>query len=85
MIGDVVFLAAERTTSGLSGGPEGIHLSIRDTGVGFDSDAGVPRRGLGIVSMKERVGLVQGEFSIDSQPGRGTEVRVVVPLSKETV
>jgi PAS domain S-box-containing protein len=76
---------ASRVRLRVSGGPEGIHLSIRDTGVGFDSDAGVPRRGLGIVSMKERVGLVQGEFSIDSQPGRGTEVRVVVPLSKETV
>ena len=66
------------------GSPEGIHLSIHDTGVGFDSKASLSRHGLGIVSMKERVGLVQGKFSIDSQPGRGTEVRVFIPLSKET-
>jgi PAS domain S-box-containing protein len=67
----------------VSGSPEGIHLSIHDTGVGFDSESGLSRHGLGIVSMKERLGLVRGEFSIDSQPGRGTDVRVFVPLSKE--
>ena len=66
----------------VSGSPEGIHLCIHDTGVGFEAEAGF-RHGLGIVSMKERVGLVQGEFSIHSQPGRGTEVTVFVPLSKE--
>src|SRR5215469_2806891 len=60
---------------------DGIHLCIRDNGVGFDSEAGLSRPGLGIVSMKERVRLVQGEFSIDSRPEQGTEVRVFVPLS----
>ena len=67
----------------VSRSPEGIHLCIHDTGVGFDSEGGRRRHGLGFLSMKERVGLVQGEFSIDSQPGRGTEIRVFVPLSKE--
>src|SRR5579883_617866 len=60
----------------------GIHLVVRDTGVGFDAEANLRRPGLGIVSMKERVRMVQGEFSIDSRPGHGTEVRVFVPLSK---
>ena len=50
-------------------------------GVGFDS-RDLHQRGLGIVSMKERVGMVQGDFSIHSQPGRGTEIKVFVPLSK---
>ena len=66
----------------ISGSPEGFHLCIYDTGVGFDSQTDLFQRGLGIVSMKERVRLVQGEFSIHSQPGRGTEVKVFVPLSK---
>jgi signal transduction histidine kinase len=75
---------ARRVRLKVSGSSEGIRLSIHDTGVGFDSDAGLPRHGLEIVSMKERVGRVQGEFSVHSQPGRGTEVRVFVPLlSKE--
>jgi PAS domain S-box-containing protein len=68
----------------VNGSPEGIHLSIYDTGVGFDSEAGLSRHGLGIVSMKERVRLVQGEFSIYSQHGQGTEVNVFVPLPRET-
>jgi PAS domain S-box-containing protein len=65
----------------ISGSPEAFHLCIYDNGVGFDS-RDLHQRGLGIVSMKERVGMVQGEFSIHSQPGRGTEVKVFVPLSK---
>jgi signal transduction histidine kinase len=35
--------------------------------------------------MKERVRLVQGEFSIHSQPGQGTEVKVFVPLPNEAL
>ena len=61
----------------------GIELKIQDEGVGFDSEAPASGHGLGIVSMKERVRLVQGEFSIHSKPGRGTEVRVFVPFLKE--
>src|SRR5215471_14394780 len=68
----------------LSGDPRGIHLSIQDTGVGFDSES-LRRPGLGIISMRERVRLVQGEFSIHSQPGQGTEVRVFVPLPRESL
>jgi signal transduction histidine kinase len=66
----------------LSASGDGIHLCIRDNGVGFDSEAGLSRPGLGIVSMKERVGLVQGEFTIGSRPGHGTELKVFVPLSR---
>jgi hypothetical protein len=40
---------------------------------------------LGIVSMKERVLLVQGEFSIYSQPGQGTTFEIFVPLSREAI
>jgi signal transduction histidine kinase len=67
----------------VSGSSEGIQLCINDTGIGFTSEAGLSRPGLGIVNMKERARLVQGEFSIHSQPGQGTVVRVFVPLSKE--
>jgi len=60
---------------------EGVEIRILDNGAGFDPEAG-RRQGLGIISMKERVRIVQGEFSLHSQPGRGTEVRAFVPLSK---
>ena len=76
---------ADKVRMSLSADSRGIRLSIQDTGVGFDSEAGLRRPGLGIVSMKERVLLVRGEFSIHSQPGQGTEVRVFVPLPKEAL
>ena len=76
---------ANRVRLKVSGSPEGIQLRIHDTGVGFDSEAASSWHGLGIVSMKERVRLVQGEFSIHSQPGQGTTVEIFVPLSKEAI
>jgi signal transduction histidine kinase len=66
----------------VSGSPESIQLYIHDTGVGFDSESASSRNALGIVSMKERVRLVRGEFSIHSQPGQGTTVKIFVPLSR---
>jgi PAS domain S-box-containing protein len=66
----------------VSGSSEGIQMQICDNGVGFDSEAEEFRPGLGIVSMKERVLLVQGEFSIDAEPGRGTKVEVFVAVPK---
>ena len=76
---------ANRAQLKVSGSLQGIHLRIHDTGVGFDSESASPRNGLGIISMKERVLLVQGEFSIHSQPGQGTTVEIFVPLSKEAI
>ena len=63
--------------------PAGICLTVQDNGLGFDENAASSRHGLGIISMKERVRLVEGEFYIHSRPGQGTTVTVVVGLSKE--
>ena len=38
--------------------------------------------GLGLMSMEERVNVLRGTIDIDTQPGRGTEVRVEVPLEE---
>jgi PAS domain S-box-containing protein len=65
----------------LSGSPEGVQMCIHDDGAGFDPEVG-RGHGLGIVSMKERAIMVQGDLSIRSQPGQGTEVRVFIPLPK---
>ncbi len=58
-----------------------IHLIVRDSGVGFDLGAAMKGGGLGLVSMQERMRLVRGEFSIDSQPKRGTTIQAKVPLA----
>ena len=57
-----------------------IHLTVRDAGLGFDPEAVRNKRGLGLVSMLERVNLVKGTFSIDSRPDGGTTIHARVPL-----
>jgi signal transduction histidine kinase len=57
-----------------------IHLAVNDNGVGFDLEAARKDRGLGLTRMEQRVRLVEGTFSIDSQPKKGTTVHVSVPL-----
>jgi PAS domain S-box-containing protein len=65
----------------IRGASDLIYLTVRDEGVGFDPEAVVNNRGLGLVSMQERVNLVKGAFSIESRPGRGTTIQVRLPLS----
>jgi PAS domain S-box-containing protein len=58
-----------------------IHLTVRDSGAGFDTDAARKGRGLGLTSMQERLKLVDGELSIDSHLKGGTTIHARVPLS----
>ena len=61
-----------------------VHLMVRDSGVGFDSKAAAKEgRGLGLVSMRQRLRLVNGELSIESAPGQGTTVHARAPLNQE--
>ena len=55
-------------------------LTVSDNGVGFDSAEVRNKAGLGLSSMRERAQLVHGDFSVESQPGQGTVVRIRVPL-----
>jgi PAS domain S-box-containing protein len=59
---------------------EEIQLSVSDFGRGFDPEEALKGRGLGITSMRERLKLVNGELSIDSQTRNGAVVRARVPL-----
>jgi len=61
---------------------DNICLTIRDGGIGFDPVDVRHRPGLGLASMRERVHLVQGDFSIRSEPGQGTVINVCVPLAR---
>ena len=53
---------------------------MSDLGVGFDPQDAIHRRGLGLISMRERLQLVNGEFSINSQLGSGTTIHARVPF-----
>ena len=59
-----------------------IRLTVCDSGSGFDVAEAMKAHGLGLVSMAERLKLVDGQLSIDSQPQRGTAICASVPLSK---
>jgi signal transduction histidine kinase len=59
-----------------------IHLNVCDSGFGFEPGAAIVGSGLGLTSMRERLKLVDGEFSIESQAQRGTKIHASVPLSR---
>ena len=61
-----------------------IQLTVRDNGIGFDAAAAMISRGLGLISMRERVSLVKGTMLIASKPMGGTEITVRVPVVAKT-
>jgi len=67
----------------LRGTKEEICLTVSDSGIGFDWQNAINRRGLGLISMRERLRLVNGELSIQSELGRGTTVLARVPNRQE--
>ena len=59
--------------------PDRILLSVQDDGKGFDPQA----RGLGLLGIEERVTNLGGSCEIQSGPGQGTALQVVLPLARE--
>jgi signal transduction histidine kinase len=66
----------------LAGTGDGLSLMIADSGRGFDEAAAAIRGGLGLASMRERMHLIRGEFTLESRPGHGVRVIARVPLSE---
>jgi signal transduction histidine kinase len=60
-----------------------VALTVEDDGVGFDAHAGVVY-GLGLLGLTERVRELSGNIAIESRPGKGTKLAVVLPVSRET-
>lgn len=59
-----------------------ITLAISDNGVGFDVERSREGIGLGLISMRERMQLIGGDFEVLSQPGAGTTVKARAPIVK---
>ncbi|MGJ3240111.1 MAG: sensor histidine kinase [Anaerolineae bacterium] len=57
---------------------QAITLSIRDNGIGFDSDAPSPEGHFGLVGMFERAALCDGEIAIVSDPHAGTKITLKI-------
>lgn len=58
-----------------------VRVTVEDNGKGFDPRAvfGGPQKTIGLTALKERVELLSGSLTIDSQPGGGTRVTVEIP------
>lgn len=56
-----------------------IHIHVRDHGVGFVPSM-IGEKSFGIVGMRERIDLVNGSITIDSEIGKGTVVRMSIPI-----
>jgi signal transduction histidine kinase len=58
---------------------EGIWLRVVDDGVGFDTSRPRSETSYGMIAMKERTESLGGQFVVDSRPGHGTSISVLVP------
>jgi signal transduction histidine kinase len=59
---------------------EAVRFRVLDRGCGFDVEAAKMKKRLGLLSMRERLRLVGGEFSIRSRRSEGTQIDVLIPL-----
>jgi signal transduction histidine kinase len=75
----IKYSKASHVSVHLARSPNGLTLSVVDDGVGFDVDA-VWAKGLGLVSMRERLEAIGGALEIRSTPGLGTRVEATVAL-----
>jgi PAS domain S-box-containing protein len=64
----------------LRGASGGVSLTVRDSGIGFEANMAMQGDGLGLISMQERMKLVNGTLAIDSRPNNGTIIYARVPL-----
>ena len=60
-----------------------LHLSVEDDGCGAEAHAFESAQAYGIMGMRERARHFGGEIDIDSQPGRGTLMRLSMPLPRD--
>jgi signal transduction histidine kinase len=70
---------ASRVALDVRRGEAGVHVTVRDNGVGFDPTTLQGAAGQGLRNMRERARRLHGDLTIESAPGRGTTVSVAVP------
>ncbi len=71
---------AKHITVGLARSAGVVTLTVGDDGVGFDRNLLSTSGGLGLITMRERAGQLNGKFEFETAPGRGTVIRVEIPF-----
>lgn len=72
---------ARRTEVMVTVGDAAVQVLVTDEGSGFDVARSRRGAGLGLISIEERVRLLQGSVLVTSRPGHGTELLVQIPLA----
>ena len=68
--------------------PEDVRIAVEDDGCGFDVDLSRQKISWGLLGMQERATLMDGQLYLNSAPGRGTMVEILIPycpIHKEAV
>jgi len=71
--------AAHKVSIELNGVETGLMLTIADDGAGFDRETVMKHKGIGLISMVERLDAIGGSLKIWTRPGAGTRLEVIVP------
>ncbi|MEJ2747193.1 MAG: PAS domain S-box protein [Anaerolineae bacterium] len=74
---------ASKVTVRLACNEQQVKMVISDDGRGFDMDTAVSSDGIGLKSMHERAEAFNGTITLQSAPGQGTTVEVILPLQNE--
>jgi signal transduction histidine kinase len=72
-----------RAQVSLAGRRGSLHLTVKDFGRGFNATAS-QKRGLGLISMEERVRQAGGSFAVKAKPGEGARIEVRIPVPKRS-
>jgi signal transduction histidine kinase len=73
--------AASRVDVTVQQHDDALTLTVRDNGRGFPSGAAISSRAFGLLGMRERALLLDGEIELSSAPRRGTTVSMTIPLA----
>ncbi len=65
---------------------ESLHINFEDNGIGFDSSIlnNNSKSSFGLFSINERIKILNGQFQIDSESGKGTKIGITVPLRERS-
>jgi two-component system sensor histidine kinase DegS len=65
--------------------PQQVNVSVSDDGCGFNTDGILQNRQVecyGLLGMRERVDLLDGQMKVSSSPGKGTEIHISIPVKE---
>jgi two-component system sensor histidine kinase DegS len=63
-----------------------VHCEIEDNGVGFDMnqyiDEDVSKLGFGLLNLQERINMINGDYTVSSEPDKGTKMKITIPVKR---